>query len=74
MALIWPLVWELRHAAGVAVKRKKEKRKKPNTNELIYKRETGSQTWRTDTGEGKVGEGGTGSLELAVANYHIQNG
>ena len=48
---------------------------KYDTNELIYKTETDSQ--RTDLwlprGRG-MGEGWSGSLGLADANYYIQNG
>ena len=47
---------------------------KYDKNEPIYKRETGSQTWRTDLclqrGRG-LGEGWTGSLGLVDANYYI---
>ena len=48
---------------------------KYNTNELIYKSETDSQTQRTDLGllrEG-VEEGWIGSLGLADVNYYIQD-
>ena len=50
---------------------------KCDTNELIHVTETDSQTQRTDLwlprGIG-VGEGWTGSLGLANANYYIENG
>ena len=44
---------------------------KSDTNELIYETETDSQTRRTDLPRGREGEGWTGSLGLADANYHI---
>ena len=51
---------------------------KYDTNELIYKTETYSQTQRTDfcgcQGGGGLGEGWIWSLGLADANYYIQNG
>ena len=48
---------------------------KYDTNELIYEKETDSETQRTDLRlpKGRQGKGGwTGSLELAYANYYIQ--
>ena len=50
---------------------------KYNTNELIYKTETGSQTQRTDSccqGGRVVKERWIGSLGLADANYYMQDG
>ena len=50
---------------------------KYGTNELMYKRETDSQTQKTDLWlprERGEGMGGTGSLELVDENYYIQNG
>ena len=47
---------------------------KYDTNEPIYKTETDSKTKRTDLWLprlGVVGEGWSGSLELADANYYI---
>ena len=48
---------------------------KPDTNELIYKPETDSQTQRTDLWlpgrKWGVGEERTGSLGLTDADYHI---
>ena len=48
--------------------------RKYDTNELIYETETDSQTQKTDLwlprGRG-VGEGWSGSLGLADANYYI---
>ena len=47
---------------------------KYDTNELLYKTETDSQTQRTDLRlprGGGVGEGWIGSLGLAEANYYI---
>ena len=51
--------------------------KKNDTNELIYKTETDSQTLKTNlwlpNGTGGA-EGWIGSLGLAYAHYHIWNG
>ena len=44
---------------------------KYDTNELLYKTETDSQTQRAGR---KVGDGWSGSLGLANANYCIQHG
>lgn len=43
------------------------------TNELTYETETGSQTRRRDLWLPGEGEGRTGSLGLANANYYTQN-
>ena len=50
---------------------------KHDTNELIHKTETDSQTYKTDCGcQGDSGilEGWSGSLGLTEANYYIQHG
>ena len=49
---------------------------KYSTNEPLYKKETDSQTYRTDlwlpSGKGKGGR--TESLRLADVNYYVQDG
>ena len=67
-ALIRPLAWELPYATDVALK--KVKINKNDTNELIYKADTDSQTSKTDLKlpkEKRWREGWTGSLALKVA-------
>ena len=50
---------------------------KYGTNECIYKKETDSQTWRTDLYLSERKQGGRGSrweFEVVNANCYIQNG